>query len=56
MNGREKSDRPVVPVKLPNNAAKAAAEVVEGRGLREGNAAEQNAPRTQSRARRAKCA
>ena len=38
MNGREKSDRLVLPVKLPNNAAKAAAEVVEGRGLREGNA------------------
>lgn len=37
MNGREKSDRLVVPVKLPNNAAKAA-EVVEGRSLREGNA------------------
>jgi hypothetical protein len=39
MNGREKSDRLVVPVKLPNNAAQAAAEVVEGRGLREGNVA-----------------
>jgi hypothetical protein len=39
MNEREKSDRLVVPVKLPNNAAQAAAEVVEGRGLREGNAA-----------------
>ena len=38
MNEHEKSDRPVVPVKLPNNAAQAAAEVVEGRGLREGNA------------------
>ena len=37
MNGREKSDRLVVPVKLSNNAAKAAAEAVEGRGLREGN-------------------
>ena len=44
MNGREKSDRLVVPVKLPNNAAKAAAEVVEGRGLREGNAAGKTAP------------
>ena len=38
MNEREKSDRLVVPVKPPNNAAQAAAEVVEGRGLREGNA------------------
>jgi RNA-directed DNA polymerase len=38
MNEREKSDRPVLPVKPPNNAAPAAAEVVEGRGLREGNA------------------
>jgi hypothetical protein len=34
MNEREKSDRPVLPVKLPNNAARAVAEVVEGRGLR----------------------
>src|ERR1039458_3764147 len=39
MNEREKSDRPVLPVKLPNNAAQAGAEVVEGRGLGEGNAA-----------------
>ena len=38
MNEREKSDRLVVPVMPPNNAADAAAEVVEGRGLREGNA------------------
>jgi hypothetical protein len=38
MNGCEKSDRLVVPVKLPNNAASAVAEAVEGRGLREGNA------------------
>ena len=39
MNEREKSDGLVVPVKPPNNAALVAAEVVEGRGLREGNAA-----------------
>jgi group II intron reverse transcriptase/maturase len=39
MNEREKSDRPVVPVKPPNKAALVAAEGVEGRGLREGNAA-----------------
>jgi RNA-directed DNA polymerase len=39
MNEREKSDRPVLPRKAPNNAAEAAAEALEGRGLREGNAA-----------------
>jgi len=44
MNEREKSDRPVLPVKLPNNAARAAAEAVEGRGLREGNAASKTRP------------
>ena len=44
MNEREKSDRPVLPVKLPNNAAGADAEVVEGRGLREGNATSKTRP------------
>ena len=44
MNEREKSDRPVLPGKPPNNAAQAAAEVVEGRGLREGNATSKRAP------------
>ena len=44
MNEREKSDRLVVPVKPPNNAAQAAAEVVEGRGLREGNATSTTRP------------
>jgi RNA-directed DNA polymerase len=44
MNEREKSDRPVLPVKLPNDAARAAAEVVEGRGLREGNATSKTRP------------
>jgi len=44
MNEREKSDRLVVPVKLPNNAAEAAAEAVEGRGLREGNAVGKTRP------------
>jgi len=39
MNAHEKSDRPVLPVKPPNNAARAAAEAVEGRGLRKGNVA-----------------
>ena len=42
MNEREKSDRLVVPVKLPNNAE--AAEAVEGRGLRVGNAASKTRP------------
>jgi RNA-directed DNA polymerase len=36
MNGRGKSDSPVVPAKPPNNAP--AAEAVEERGLTEGNA------------------
>jgi retron-type reverse transcriptase len=44
MNEREKSDRLVVPVKPPNIAAQAAAEVVEGRGLREGNAVGKTRP------------
>ncbi len=37
MNGHGKSDSPVVPAKLPNNAGRPVAEVVEGRGLPEGN-------------------
>jgi RNA-directed DNA polymerase len=44
MNDREKSDRPVVPAKPSNNAARAAAEAVEGRGLPEGNAASETRP------------
>jgi group II intron reverse transcriptase/maturase len=44
-----KSDRPIVPTKLPNKAGPTAAEAVEGRGLTEGNTDEQNAPRTQRR-------
>jgi RNA-directed DNA polymerase len=39
MHDREKSDRLVVPAKPPNKPAKAGAEVVEGRGLPEGNTA-----------------
>jgi len=50
MNGREKSDRSVVPKKRPNKAAGVATEVVEGRGRGKGTAGQQNAPRTQSRA------
>jgi RNA-directed DNA polymerase len=50
MHALGKSDRPIVPTKLPNNAGKPAAEAVEGRGLAKGNTGEQNAPRTQGRA------
>jgi RNA-directed DNA polymerase len=49
MNGRGKSDGPIVPSKPPNNTAKAVAEAVEGRGPTKGNANQQNASRTQSR-------
>src|ERR1700728_72784 len=37
MNGRGKSDSPVVPTKPPNNTGQPAAEVVEERGLAKGN-------------------
>jgi group II intron reverse transcriptase/maturase len=50
MDGRGKSDRPVVPGKPPNNAEEPAAEVVEGRGRAKGNSPERNALRTQGRA------
>jgi RNA-directed DNA polymerase len=49
MNDMRKSDKPIVPAKLPNKVAQAAAEVMEGRGLTTGNTIGQNAPRTQSR-------
>jgi RNA-directed DNA polymerase len=49
MDGRGKSDRPIVPQKPPNKAEAPAAEVVEGRGRAKGNLHEQNAPRTQGR-------
>jgi group II intron reverse transcriptase/maturase len=49
MDGRGKSDRPVVPGNPPNNAPERAAEAVEGRGLAEGNSPERKALRTQSR-------
>ncbi|MEO6324359.1 MAG: group II intron reverse transcriptase/maturase [Thermoanaerobaculia bacterium] len=49
MNGRGKSDSPVVPTKPSNKAARAAAERVEGRGLAKGNLPESGACRTQSR-------
>jgi RNA-directed DNA polymerase len=44
MHDRGKSDRPVLPAKLPNNPAQAGAEVVEGRGLPEGNTASEPRP------------
>jgi RNA-directed DNA polymerase len=44
MHERGKSDSPVVPAKLPNNAARAVAEVVEERGLAKGNTASKTRP------------
>jgi RNA-directed DNA polymerase len=44
MNEHGKSDRLGVPEKLPNNATDVAAGVVEGRGLREGNADSETRP------------
>ncbi len=49
MNGRGKSDSPVVAQKSPNNAVEPAAEAMERRGLAEGNSPECNALRTQRR-------
>src|SRR5437899_1670319 len=49
VNGRGKSDSPVVPRKPPNKAEEPAAEVVEGRELAKGNPPGCNAVRTQSR-------
>ncbi len=53
MNGRGKSDRPIVPVKQANKAGqiRPAAEPVEGRGLAEGNPDQQTNHRTQCRDR-----
>ena len=44
MNECGKSDSPVVPAKPPNKAALAAAEVVEERGLAEGNTTSKTRP------------
>jgi hypothetical protein len=44
MHDREKSDRLVLPAKLPNSPAQAGAEMVEGRGLPEGNTAGEPRP------------
>ena len=51
MNGRRKSDRPIVPEKPANKAGGAplAAEQVEGRGRAKGNSEERSSGRTQSR-------
>ena len=50
MDGRGKSDNPIVPEKPLNKTESSAAEVVEGRGLAKGNPPECNVLRTQSRA------
>src|SRR5438105_3608990 len=44
MHDHEKSDRPVLPVKPPNKPGEPGAEVVEGRGLPEGNTASETRP------------
>ncbi len=44
MDGRGKSDRLVVPAKLPNDPGLPGAEVVEGRGLPEGNTVSETRP------------
>jgi len=49
MNGRGKSDSPVVPRKPPNKVGQPTAEAAEERGLAERNSQERNALRTQSR-------
>jgi RNA-directed DNA polymerase len=49
MNDQGKSDRPVVPMKSPNNLGQPGAEEAEGSGLAKGNLRQQNAPRTPSR-------
>jgi RNA-directed DNA polymerase len=49
MNGTEQSDSPIVPRKLANKAAQAAAEATEGSGGAKRNSGLQSADRTQSR-------
>ena len=49
MNGRGKSDRPVLPEKSPNKAGQPVAEGMEGRGRAKGNLRQQNASRTPCR-------
>jgi group II intron reverse transcriptase/maturase len=50
MHGREKSDPEIVAMKPTNNAAPAAAELVERRAGTEGNVDQQSTPRAQDRA------
>jgi RNA-directed DNA polymerase len=49
MNGRGKSDSPIVPGKPPNEVGQPIEEAVEGRGLAKGNSPKSNAFRTQGR-------
>jgi RNA-directed DNA polymerase len=49
MNGRGKSDSPVIPAKSSNKAEGPTVEATEGRGLAKGNSPEPNAFRTQGR-------
>jgi hypothetical protein len=49
MHGDGKSHSLIVPAKLPNKAARVAAEAVEERGLAKGKTLERNRFRTQSR-------
>src|SRR5437867_5320273 len=49
MDGRGKSDSPVVPEKSPNKTGQPVAEGTEGKGLAKGNLPQQNASRTPSR-------
>ncbi|HAM52564.1 MAG TPA: group II intron reverse transcriptase/maturase [Nitrospiraceae bacterium] len=49
MNGCGKSDRPVLPARLPNKTEESVAEAVEERGLAKGKAVQQNTLRTQGR-------
>jgi group II intron reverse transcriptase/maturase len=49
MDDAGKSDRSVVPEKLPNKVDSSTAEAVEGRDLTKGNTSQQNTPRTQCR-------
>src|SRR5512142_1918614 len=44
MHAREKSDRPVLPVRPSNKPGQPGAELVEGRGRREGNVASKTRP------------
>ena len=49
MHGSQKSDWPIVPMKLANKTGMPVAEPMEGRGRTKGNAGQQSTDRTQSR-------